>query len=87
MKTSLKMGRKRLCIPGAWKWPTWFMATLKGGNYEAALKDIAGLRPAVDLFFDEVMVMVDNAAVRQNRMGLLSQVAALFRNIADFTLL
>ncbi|SMC71869.1 glycyl-tRNA synthetase beta chain [Desulfocicer vacuolatum DSM 3385] len=57
------------------------------GDYEKALKEIATLRPFVDTFFDEVMVMVDDEAVKQNRMGLLSSVAALFQNIADFTLI
>jgi glycyl-tRNA synthetase beta chain len=58
-----------------------------GGEYEKALKEIATLRPFVDTFFDEVMVMVDDEAVKQNRMGLLSSVAELFQNIADFTLI
>jgi len=57
------------------------------GDYEKALKKIATLRPFVDRFFDEVMVMVDDEAVKQNRMGLLCAVAALFQNIADFTLI
>jgi glycyl-tRNA synthetase beta chain len=57
------------------------------GEYEKALKEIATLRPFVDTFFDEVMVMVDDEAVKQNRMGLLSSVAELFQNIADFTLI
>ena len=57
------------------------------GDYEKALKEIATLRPFVDRFFEEVMVMVDDEAVKQNRMGLLCAVAALFQNIADFTLI
>jgi len=57
------------------------------GEYEPALKEIATLRPFVDTFFDDVMVMVDDEAVKQNRMGLLFSVATLFQNIADFTLL
>ena len=57
------------------------------GAYGPALKEIATLRPFVDSFFDEVMVMVDDEAIRQNRMGLLSSISELFRNIADFTLI
>ncbi|GAB6145184.1 glycine--tRNA ligase subunit beta [Desulfocicer niacini] len=57
------------------------------GDYEKALRKIATLRPFVDRFFDEVMVMVEDEAVKQNRMGLLCDVAALFQNIADFTLI
>ncbi len=57
------------------------------GAYEQALKEIATLRPFVDSFFDEVMVMVDDEVIRQNRMGLLFSVSELFINIADFTLI
>lgn len=55
------------------------------GDYDAALKEIAAIRPDVDRFFDDVMVMVDDEAVKMNRMGLLSSVAAIFENIADFS--
>ncbi len=55
------------------------------GDYDAALKEIAALRPYVDQFFDDVMVMADDAAVRKNRIALLSTVAAIFENIADFS--
>jgi len=54
------------------------------GDYAAALQTIAGLRPAVDAFFDGVMVMADDAAVKTNRLALLSRVAELFTGIADF---
>ena len=60
-------------------------ACIKAGDYGAALKEISTLRPHVDLFFDDVMVMVDDFALRTNRIALLSSVAALFRNIADFS--
>ncbi|ORJ57152.1 glycine--tRNA ligase subunit beta [Geothermobacter hydrogeniphilus] len=54
------------------------------GDYAAALQTIAGLRPAVDAFFDGVMVMAENAAVKTNRLALLTMVAELFAGIADF---
>lgn len=59
----------------------------KEGEYDSALKEIASLRPHVDRFFDDVMVMVDNEALKNNRTALLSQVAALFGNIADFSMI
>ncbi|MFQ5816763.1 MAG: glycine--tRNA ligase subunit beta [Terriglobia bacterium] len=53
-------------------------------QYEQALRLIASLRPQVDRFFDHVLVMTDNAAVRQNRLVLLAHVLQEFSTIADF---
>ncbi len=55
------------------------------GNYTEAMKRLAGLRPQVDEFFDKVMVMVDEEAVRDNRLALLSGVSALFLRVADLS--
>ena len=60
---------------------------LKRGNYNNALKSIVGVKAPVDLFFDDVMVMVDDAKLRDNRLALLGQVAGLFGEVADFTLI
>ncbi len=57
----------------------------RAGRYQEALEVIAGLRKAVDRFFDEVMVMVDNPAVRDNRLALLSELLREFTTIADFS--
>ena len=57
----------------------------KAGNYAEALKRLAGLRPAVDEFFDKVMVMVDDSAVRDNRLALLNRLGNLFLNVADIS--
>jgi glycyl-tRNA synthetase beta chain len=54
-------------------------------KYEDALLEIAKLRLAVDLFFDKVMVMVDEAAVRANRLALLQTLVNEFSTIADFS--
>lgn len=54
-------------------------------NYAAALDRIATLRPAVDTFFDKVMVMAPDAAIRANRLALLAQLLADFSRIADFS--
>ena len=53
-------------------------------DYAGALADLRGLKPAVDQFFDDVMVMVDDAALRAARQGLLNAIAGAFRQIADF---
>jgi len=54
-------------------------------NYEAALIEIAKLRPAIDKFFDKVMVMVDDEHLRANRLALLQTVVKGFSTIADFS--
>jgi len=54
-------------------------------NYRQALERIATLRPHVDLFFDKVMVMVDDAPVRDNRLALITKVKTSFSSIADFS--
>ena len=54
-------------------------------NYEAALLEIAKLRPAIDRFFDKVMVMVEDANLRANRLALLQTVVKEFSTIADFS--
>jgi len=53
--------------------------------YEAALGEIAKLRPTVDCFFDKVMVMVDDEKLRANRLGLLTTLVKEFSTIADFS--
>lgn len=54
-------------------------------QYQQALEQVATLRPHVDLFFDKVMVMVDDPAVRQNRLALIAYVLTGFSSIADFS--
>ncbi len=53
-------------------------------NYTQALEAIAGLRQPVDTFFDGVMVMVDDEAIKNNRLALLTGIASLFKGIANF---
>jgi len=60
---------------------------IQEGNYNKALSHIATLRPKVDTFFDDVMVMAEDPKLRQNRIALLSSVSGLFKNIADFSML
>jgi len=58
---------------------------VQSGAYAAALRDIATLKAPVDAFFEGVMVMAEDAAVRTNRLALLERLAGLFSDIADFT--
>jgi glycyl-tRNA synthetase beta chain len=54
-------------------------------RYEQALIEISKLRPAVDQFFDKVMVMVDDEYTRTNRLALLEVLLTSFSTIADFS--
>ncbi len=55
------------------------------GDYSAALSALATLRKDVDDFFDHVMVMDENEALKNNRLALLSQLRNLFLQIADLS--
>ncbi|MCB1775240.1 MAG: glycine--tRNA ligase subunit beta [Gammaproteobacteria bacterium] len=56
-------------------------------DYTAILKTLSQLRDPVDRFFDDVMVMADDAAVRGNRLALLRSLADEFLRVADVSLL
>lgn len=60
---------------------------LAAGDYTATLESLAELRPSVDEFFDNVMVMTEDASLRLNRLALLSQLRGLFLEVADISLL
>ncbi|MEX2126398.1 MAG: glycine--tRNA ligase subunit beta [Woeseia sp.] len=53
--------------------------------YAKALAALAQLRQTVDTFFDQVLVMADDEAVKQNRLALLAELRALFLDIADIS--
>ena len=55
------------------------------GDFTAALRDLAQLREAVDGFFDNVMVMADDVALRNNRLALLASLHALANRVADIS--
>jgi len=55
------------------------------GRYREALLGIAALRPAVDRFFDNVMVMAEDEKLRHNRLTLLADLLSQFSTIADFS--
>ncbi|MDQ6962956.1 MAG: glycine--tRNA ligase subunit beta [Mariprofundaceae bacterium] len=62
-------------------------SAVKADQPKEALAALALLRPAVDNFFDDVMVMDENLDVRQNRLAMLQQLRALFLQLADVSLL
>ena len=56
---------------------------LRQREYTQALRALTSLRPAVDAFFDQVMVMDENADRRNNRLALLAGLRTLFSGVAD----
>jgi glycyl-tRNA synthetase beta chain len=57
----------------------------KNGDHGLALSHAASLRPLLDKFFDDVMVMVDDEPIRANRLALLQNLYKRFSTIADFS--
>ncbi len=60
-------------------------ANKRARKYQQALEDISKLRPSVDAFFDKVMVMVEDPALRANRLSLLGSLYKEFSTIADLS--
>lgn len=60
-------------------------AAIARRDYAGALTELAGLRQPVDAFFDQVMVMDENALLRENRLALLREMRALFAGVADLS--
>lgn len=54
-------------------------------DYATAIQILSSLRPAVDAFFDEVLVMVEDDRIKKNRLMLLNQCVELFLKVADFS--
>ena len=57
---------------------------LASDDFAAALSQLAALRAPIDGFFADVMVMDEDAALRDNRLRLLNRFVAVFANVADF---
>ena len=60
---------------------------LAAADYTGTLRALAPLKEPVDRFFDDVMVMVEDAGLRANRLALLAQLRSLMNRIADLSLL
>ncbi|MGC8719742.1 MAG: DALR anticodon-binding domain-containing protein, partial [Thermodesulforhabdaceae bacterium] len=57
------------------------------GDYFKALEKLAELKPAIDAFFDSVLVMAKEEAIRHNRLAMLRTIKEFFEEIADFRML
>lgn len=64
-----------------------FTPLLEKGDYEQALCSLASLKTSIDDFFDNVMVMCDDLALRNNRLALLNQLRSVFLQVADISYL
>ncbi len=71
--------RHRTRAVRAWKRPS------PGGDFTGALRDLAQLRDAVDRFFNDVMVMAEDARLRANRLALLATLHTLANRVADIS--
>ena len=58
---------------------------IKTDDYPGALREITQLKPAVDTFFDKVMVMAEDKELRENRIRFLTEIGSLFNQVADFS--
>jgi glycyl-tRNA synthetase beta chain len=55
------------------------------GDFAAALQALASVKPTVDRFFDDVMVMADDPKIRGNRLALLREVSTTMNHVADIS--
>ncbi len=62
-------------------------ALWSAGDHGAALATLREVRPVVDAFFDGVMVMCEDAALRRNRLAMLQTLGSRFARLADFAAL
>ncbi|MFT9848665.1 glycine--tRNA ligase subunit beta [Aneurinibacillus sp. REN35] len=60
-------------------------ALLEEKAFDKALSRMAELKPAIDTFFDHVMVMVEDEKVKRNRLAMLASIAAFVYQVADFS--
>ena len=58
---------------------------LEKEDYYGALKEISEIKDKVDMFFEDVMVMIEDTRLKNNRLNLLKNVVRLFSKIADFS--
>ncbi len=61
------------------------MPLIEAGKYEEALRGFIKLKEPIDFFFDKVFVMVEDEALKNNRLGLLQRIAELFLSVADLS--
>jgi len=54
-------------------------------NFAGAMRALAEMRPAVDAFFDKILVNSEDAKIRENRLKMLSEIRAATQTVADFS--
>jgi glycyl-tRNA synthetase beta chain len=86
-KDLLVLKEERMLFDGVTKLNEQISPLLENGDYASSLKLLSGLRVPVDAFFDAVMVMDEDAALRVNRLSLLAQLKSLFDRVADLSIL
>ena len=57
---------------------------MESGKFKEALGELASLRAPIDLFFEQVKVMDDDTALRENHLRLLNRFIDVFAHVADF---
>ena len=55
------------------------------GDYEGALKSLVAIKPHLDLFFDKVMVMVEDETLKRQRLAVLAKLVRAFKRVADLS--
>jgi glycyl-tRNA synthetase beta chain len=60
---------------------------IKQNNYEEVLNQLSSLKDSLDSFFDKVMIMADDEAVKANRIALVSHIRKQFLSVADISVL
>ena len=58
-------------------------ASLAAGDFDGALRSLAGLRGPIDRFFEDVLVMDEDTVIRNNRLRLLNRFAGVFAGVAN----
>jgi glycyl-tRNA synthetase beta subunit len=55
------------------------------GDVDSFLKNVSTIVPSITVFFDKILVMAEDKAVKENRLGLLQRIAALSSGVADLS--
>ena len=60
---------------------------IRSSDYTEALLSLASLKPAIDDFFDNILVITEDKSIRENRLSLLQELRQIFLEIADISFL
>jgi glycyl-tRNA synthetase beta subunit len=55
------------------------------GDVDSFLKNVSTLIPSITVFFEKILVMAEDKAVKENRLGLLQRIASLSSGVADLS--